>query len=337
MAFYCYFRVKLHENCNKNGAMPTNYCAMNDAIKEIGISEIKKAYPAMGEFLLGDDLLICEITDASALEQQEMAKAFSSPLRLNGFSIFFCKSGALRADINLKSFHVRKNTLLICVPGNIVRIAPESLTDEPLSYTAILISRHLPETIKQDLNRIFRDAIRILDNPCFTLDESEIAIAREYVSMARKISDSRLGNKQEITGALLTSFTYVLIDIWNNEVASAIKDAPGTSNRTKAVFEKFIDLVTEYHTSERGMAFYAEKLCLTPKYLSKLVKQASGRSAPDWIDSFVILEAKNLLRYSDMAIKEIVFRLHFPNQSVFYKFFKSKTGLTPTQYRKGLG
>jgi AraC-like DNA-binding protein len=81
------------------------------------------------------------------------------------------------------------------------------------------------------------------------------------------------------------------------------------------------------------MAFYADKLCLTPKYLSTLIKQASGRSAPDWIDDFVILEAKNLLKYTGLAIKEIVYKLHFPNQSVFFKFFKAHTGLTPSEYR----
>jgi AraC-like DNA-binding protein len=83
------------------------------------------------------------------------------------------------------------------------------------------------------------------------------------------------------------------------------------------------------------MAFYADKLCLTPKYLSKLIKQASGKSAPEWIDNFVILEAKNLLKYTNLAIKEIVFQLHFPNQSVFYKFFKAHTGMTPSEYRNG--
>jgi len=105
------------------------------------------------------------------------------------------------------------------------------------------------------------------------------------------------------------------------------------SVRSKMIFEQFLHLVTEYHNSERGMSFYAEKLCLSPKYLSKLVKNVSGRSAPDWIDSFVILEAKNMLKYSDLAIKEIVYKLHFPNQSVFYKFFKNHTGMTPSEYR----
>jgi AraC-like DNA-binding protein len=83
----------------------------------------------------------------------------------------------------------------------------------------------------------------------------------------------------------------------------------------------------------RNVGFYADKLCLTPKYLSKLIKTTSGKSAPEWIDSYVILEAKNLLKYSDIAIKEIVYRLNFPNQSVFYKFFKARTGMTPSEYR----
>ena len=105
------------------------------------------------------------------------------------------------------------------------------------------------------------------------------------------------------------------------------------SVRVTQLLERFIKLVTEYHNSERNMAFYATNLGLTPKYLSKLIKQASGRSAPEWIDSFVILEAKNMLKYTDNSIKEIVYKLHFPNPSVFYKFFKAHTGMTPSQYR----
>ena len=72
----------------------------------------------------------------------------------------------------------------------------------------------------------------------------------------------------------------------------------------------------------------------TPKYLSKLVKSASGKSAHEWIDSFVILEAKNMLKYSGMSIKSIVWELNFPNQTTFYRFFKTQTGMTPSEYRK---
>ena len=90
----------------------------------------------------------------------------------------------------------------------------------------------------------------------------------------------------------------------------------------------------EYRMQERGLSFYAGKLFLTPKYLSKLIKNVSGRSAHEWIDSFVILEAKNRLKYSDRPIKQIVSELNFPNQTTFYRFFKIQTGMTPTEYRK---
>ena len=72
---------------------------------------------------------------------------------------------------------------------------------------------------------------------------------------------------------------------------------------------------------------------MTPKYLSRVVREVTGRSAPEWIDAYVILEAKNQLKHSNISIKEIVSNLNFPNQSVFYKFFKMRTDMTPSEYR----
>ena len=162
-----------------------------------------------------------------------------------------------------------------------------------------------------------------------------MVLAEEYFNLGRGIVLGGQQNKREILGALLTSFTYVALDVWTRALNEARKQESASSARINQIFERFLALVTEYHNTERGMAFYADKLFLTPKYLSKLVKQASGRSAPAWIDSFVILEAKNMLKYSDKTIKEIVYALNFPNQSVFYKFFKAHTGMTPSEYRKG--
>ena len=129
--------------------------------------------------------------------------------------------------------------------------------------------------------------------------------------------------------------TYLADDIWSDSVAEPQEVLEG-SFRTNQVVERFVTLVTQYHNSERSMQFYADKLCLTPKYLSKIVKQATGRSGPDWIDTYVVLEARNLLRYSDLSIKEIVWRLNFANSSVFNKFFRTHTGISPSDYRKGL-
>ena len=105
-------------------------------------------------------------------------------------------------------------------------------------------------------------------------------------------------------------------------------------SRSNRVFEEFLLLVSEFHMRERSVSFYAEKLCLTPKYLAKLVKNATGKSASDWIDGYVILEAKNMLRYSPMPVKDIVSRLNFPDAPTFHKYFKLRTGMTPARYRK---
>ena len=124
-----------------------------------------------------------------------------------------------------------------------------------------------------------------------------------------------------------------LAGLWLDRMQDIRKQQQNDTNRSRVTFDNFIRLVSENYTKYRNVGFYADQLCLTPKYLSKVVKNFSGKSAPDWIDAYVILEAKNLLKYSDLAIKEIVYRLNFPNQSVFYKFFKTRTGITPSQYR----
>ena len=125
----------------------------------------------------------------------------------------------------------------------------------------------------------------------------------------------------------------VLAGLVDDHHPEEIETSHSPQTRLNILFEKFMSLVSEYHNSERGMAFYANRLGMTPKYLSKLIKQVSGRSAPDWIDSFVVNEAKSMLKYTDDSIKEIVYKLNFVNASVFYKFFKAQTGMTPSEYR----
>ena len=90
----------------------------------------------------------------------------------------------------------------------------------------------------------------------------------------------------------------------------------------------------ENYKQERSVAFYADKLCVTAKYLSLISKEVSGQPAGNWIDEYVILEAKTLLKSSQMSIQEIADSLNFANQSFFGKYFKHHTGISPKEYRK---
>ena len=75
-------------------------------------------------------------------------------------------------------------------------------------------------------------------------------------------------------------------------------------------------------------------MCLTPNYLSSVVRKVSGKSATEWIDDFVISEAKIMLRYLDVSIQEVAYKLNFTTQSAFGKYFKQCTGMSPREFRK---
>ena len=305
-------------------------------MQTIDIRRILSLEPVIDEYALGADFLLGAVSGKRVEKSEAILKMLKYPVRFDGYILFFLRKGHFSLDVNLNTYDIHENSLLVVVPGNIVKLSAykeDHIGDAELLFA--LVSKEFLSSIRFDFNKVFQDTIRMWKNPCITLQGEELELAEDYFRLTRKILSSHQSNKREILGSLLTSFTYVTLDVWTQQLASAQSEESQTSVRVNQVFEQFIELVTEYHNQERGMAFYADKLCLTPKDLSKLVKLSSGRSAPDWIDSFVILEAKNLLKYSDKPIKEIVYLLNFPNQSVFYKFFKAHTGMTPSEYRKG--
>ena len=309
---------------------------MDAQANTVNIGGILKRFPHLDEFSLGQDFLICESCDTQTHPRQIPIYAMENPLRFDGYLCMYCKSGDFRLEVNMKSYDIHPSSIFIVIPGSIVKITPLGEAD-PANYhfICILTSREFMHNIRFDFSKSFQDSIRILRTPVISLSENQRGIADDYLHLARKIIHSSLRNRKEVIGTLISSLAYTIADVWQENLISAQSEKGSPNDRLSALFDRFIALVSEHCTRERNVGFYAEKLCLTPKYLSKLIKQASGQSAPEWIDSFVILEAKNLLKYSNVSIKEIVFRLHFPNQSVFYKFFKTHTGMTPSEYRKG--
>ena len=308
----------------------------NESLQTIDIRRILALAPVIDEYALGSDLILGEVSGKMVEKSEAILSMLKYPVRFDGFIIFFLRRGHFSIDLNLNTYEVRPHSLLMNVPGNIIKLssyAEDHIADAELYF--VLASREFMSGIRFDFDKLFQESLSLWKNPCITLKEEDLALAEDYFNLARKVLQSGQLNKREILGSLITSFTYVTMDVWTRELNESRKAQNPSSARTHQLFERFLSLVTEYHNTQRGMAFYAEKLCLTPKYLSKLVKEASWRSGPAWIDSFVILEAKNMLKYSDKTIKEIVYALHFPNQSVFYKFFKAHTGMTPSEYRKG--
>jgi AraC-like DNA-binding protein len=115
---------------------------------------------------------------------------------------------------------------------------------------------------------------------------------------------------------------------YHNDLIDDIQGSKGN----RMILDRFMELLSMYHSKERELRFYADKMCITPKYLSNVVRRASGKKATDWISEFVILEAKSLLIYSGQNVQEVSRRLNFPTQSAFGKYFKCQVGMSPSEF-----
>jgi YesN/AraC family two-component response regulator len=104
--------------------------------------------------------------------------------------------------------------------------------------------------------------------------------------------------------------------------------------RGDIIFTRFIKMVEEYCGRERRVSWYAGQLGITPKYLSETVKEVSRRTPNEWIDNYVIVELRVLLKNTTKSIKQITEEMHFPNQSFLGKYFKEHVGVSPSEYRK---
>lgn len=292
----------------------------------LNISKIKENVPADRMTGLGDEFCMVDVRSNADI------RSFEYPCRFEGVLVVYCISGRVRMSVNLNEFEVEENSLFITMPNNILKVCDRPDDDVEGRYILLAMSQKFLADIRVDFRRILTEGVSMVDNPVIRLEKKDAEMMARYMEMAAILVRSDMEYRDEAVRSMISSMFCLLAGVWKRGVEKLSTACPVTT-RGKMVFEQFIRLVAEYHTSYRNVGFYADKLCLTPKYLSKLIKTASGKSAPEWIDAYVILESKNLLKYSNMAIKEIVYRLNFPNQSVFYKFFKARTGMTPSEYR----
>lgn len=300
----------------------------NDTTYNLSISKLRRHFPSSQWVGIGDDFCMFDV------KYDEHLRSLEYPCRFDGLLMIYCIKGHMRLSVNLNDYDLYKSQLIIANPGNIIKVSDVEGPDvKDLEYAVVAMSSKFGSELKVDMKKIMNEGVALLETPIMTLSDEMQSVMTGYLNLAVQVIHSESPFREDALSSLLSSMICLGAGAWVEKMDQMKQDALKTTTRSKMIFEQFIRLVGEYHTKYRNVGFYADKLCLTPKYLSKLIKTASGRSAPEWIDSYVILEAKNLLKYSDITIKEIVYRLNFPNQSVFYKFFKARTGMTPSEYR----
>lgn len=153
-----------------------------------------------------------------------------------------------------------------------------------------------------------------------------------FLLIRQKISETDHRFRRDTVRALMQAFVYDA----GNMIWHIIQSDTNTAQnrRSEEIFMKFIQMVEKNFRNERRVTWYAEQLSITPKYLSEVIRQISRETPSKWIDDFVTLELRVLLKNSNLSIKEIAERMHFPNQSFLGKFFKEHVGMSPKEYRK---
>lgn len=172
--------------------------------------------------------------------------------------------------------------------------------------------------------------IAVFNNSYIPLKEIELKALNEFCSMAIKLCKNNhnpliLKSIKHLTKAYYYGLGYGLFFNTQKQYKS--------KSKKELLIKNFLSLIQKNYYHNRKVKYYSNILHLTPKYLSKVIKQQTGFSASEWIDRFVLMEAKMLLKSTDLPIQQIAYKLNFPSQSFFGKYFKRNTGMSPIEYK----
>ena len=296
-----------------NSEMPISSFTLNELITMAGG---EKRPGIMGECIAANSASEMEI--------------FRFPSRLNALIIGVGTEGETSLTSNLQEFRLKKDSLFIFSPKHILQVQSNNRFKAHL----IVIAPDFLKRINIDTKRMMPLFLQFGSLPCMELTHAESQSLRSFISMVeQELKGPETDFSSEIIGGLIAATIYKVGDILTHYLTEHPEVDSPIHNRAEEYFRQFTELLGEHYKHERSVGFYARQLCITPKYLTTLIKRISGKSVSEWIDNYVILEAKTLLKYSNMSVQEIAYYLNFPNQSFFGSYFKRNAGMSPSQYK----
>ena len=271
--------------------------------------------------------LMRECITASSDSQMQV---FRFPCRIDAFIIGVGTEGETSVSFNLHEFRLKKDSMFIFTPKNILQVNSQQY----FKADVIAISPDFMRRINIHIKNMMPLFLKFVENPTLALTPEESRSMRGMIAqIERETRGPETHFSFDIVSGLIAATIYKVGDIMYHYLAEHPEGQNNSHNRAEEYFKQFTHLLGEHFREERSVGFYARQLCITPKYLTTLIKRISGQSVSEWIDNYVILEAKTLLKYSTMSIQEIAYYLNFPNQSFFGSYFKRNTGMSPSQYK----
>jgi len=247
------------------------------------------------------------------------------------YAVLLCISGQAEISCDMNSYQVKANMMFVCPVDSVVQIS--NINRGRLSI--ILMEERFMQMINPNVNKIVPHLVKLRDNSCFALSAENCESMHKMIEIVQSSIASSRQNPyyNEFVRSLILSLTYAVLSVISTTMNDSMTEKTNSVHHQQH-FKRFMQLLHVYYRSERTTKFYAEQMHITPKYLSSVISSITGRKASEWIDDFVMIEAKRLLQNTDLTIQEISIELNFPNQSFFGRYFKHHAGLSPNTFRK---
>ena len=273
-----------------------------------------------GEIVLSDNM---EIPFSEPLEQLPQN---DFPVQAGMSMVLFCLQGELHVRISLKEYTLRPDMFCVIITGMIFEVL--SISNDFRGFMIATRTNFMPVTEKTTQVMSFYKCLQ--SRHCFVLEEKEVmAFVGVYHSIKATLQELDHPYRIPMLQSYVQILYYRMLPIVLKEEESRSKYS---HTRQEEIFQRFIGEVEKHYRKERSVKFYADLLCISPKYLSTVIYKISQQLAGEWIDAYVILEAKTLLKSGRLTIQQISEQLNFSNQSFFGKFFKRCAGMSPKEY-----
>jgi AraC-like DNA-binding protein len=245
------------------------------------------------------------------------------PFVINDHRLGIITRGEGEVNFNLVDHHLTEGTLIYIGPGTIITPIRFS-NDLELQGIGLFADFPMPFADGQ-FPSAFNGQVR----------DFQLPVAKEDLQTARNILDTlwHLVHQPDYHRQTASSLVAALMHHYDRLFHQQVDNLAATRSREQTIFDRFILLVNQHCREQHQISYYAERLCLTERYLGTIVRQTSGTTAKEWIDRALIARIKVELRHTDKSVARISEEMNFPNPFFFSKYFKRLTQQTPAQYR----
>lgn len=265
--------------------------------------------------------------DIELLKNETILKGLRLPHKVDKVTQVVIASGEISCIVDFYSYTLKAPSMAIFFPGQVIESIEAS---DDFQGFGMVTSEAFTDSLNLPVS--FQERLSYKSNHFYSLNQEGLeAFSNCYKMVESIMKQEEHPYREEIIRHLFSAYYYGLGYYVHN--AQQQKSA---MTGQQEICEKFISLVAEHFKEHREIGFYADRLCITNKYLSALLKQETGMTALEWIEKYVVLYAKSCLSSTSMTVQEISNELDFPSQSVFGKYFKRVEGMSPKAYRQSL-